>query len=54
MVNIIIKSRERKKRRKREKKLVLKFIKKVDICFFIVMIFLNKIKCKEIFYFDCL
>lgn len=52
MVNIIIKSREKKE--EREKKLVLKFIKKVDICFFIVMIFLNKIKCKEIFYFDCL
>lgn len=52
MVNIIIKSREKKG--EREKKLVLKFIKKVDICFFIVMIFLNKIKCKEIFYFDCL
>lgn len=52
MVNIIIKSREKKE--KERKKLVLKFIKKVDICFFIVMIFLNKIKCKEIFYFDCL
>lgn len=53
MVNIIIKSRGKKKKKER-KKLVLKFIKKVDICFFIVMIFLNKIKCKEIFYFDCL